>query len=174
MRNITHQCNEKKYKLNAILVFGCKDKFLWVVRHVTSNKSQIVYSVQASAPSSAICGSIDIRNTVDSLNKLRGCRVIEEHLMITLMDKFNETDYDDMVFPELTEVTDFVLLYRVNGLKSVGKLFPNLRIIRGNHLLNHHSFVVYEMTHLEVNPQLEKWQSIVIFMAFIFLHRRLV
>lgn len=71
--------------------------------------------------------------------------------MITLIDKYNETDYDGMEFPELTEVTDFVLLYRVNGLKSVGRLFPNLRIIRGNNLVHDFSFVIFEMMHLQVN-----------------------
>lgn len=98
-----------------------------------------------------VCGSKDIRNAVRNLNELRGCRVIEGFLMITLIDKYNETDYDGMVFPELTEITDFVLLYRVNGLKSVGKLFPNLRIIRGNNLVHDFSFVVFEMMHLQVN-----------------------
>lgn len=70
--------------------------------------------------------------------------------MITLIDKYNETDYDGLEFPELTEVTDFVLLYRVNGLKSVGRLFPNLRMIRGNNLVHDFSFVVFEMMHLQV------------------------
>lgn len=55
-----------------------------------------------------------------------------------------------MVFPELTEVTDYVLFFRVSRLKSLGKLFPNLRIIRGNHLLHDYSFIVYEVMHLEV------------------------
>lgn len=85
------------------------------------------------------------------LNKLKGCRVIEGYLMITLIDRPNETDYDGMVFPDLTEITDFVLLYRVNGLKSLSKLFPNLRIIRGNNLIQDYSFVVFEMMHLKVN-----------------------
>lgn len=88
-----------------------------------------------------------------NLNDLRGCRVIEGFLMITLIDKYNETDYDGMEFPELTEVTDFVLLYRVNGLKSVGRLFPNLRIIRGNNLVHDFSFVIFEMMHLQVSSR---------------------
>lgn len=98
-----------------------------------------------------VCGSKDIRNSVKNLKELRGCRVIEGFLIITLIDKYNETDYVDVSFPELTEVTDFVLLYRVNGLKSVGKLFPNLRIIRGNNLIHDFAFVVFEMMHLQVN-----------------------
>lgn len=108
-----------------------------------------------------VCGSKDIRNAVKNLNELRGCRVIEGFLMITLIDKYNETDYDGMEFPELTEVTDFVLLYRVNGLKSVGKLFPKLRIIRGNNLVHDFSFVVFEMMHLQVKllGKLFQWHT---------------
>lgn len=102
------------------------------------------------SPPFTVCGSKDIRNSVKNLKELRGCRVIEGFLIITLIDKYNETDYDGMEFPELTEVTDFVLLYRVNGLKSVGKLFPNLRIIRGNNLIHDFAFVVFEMMHLQV------------------------
>lgn len=71
--------------------------------------------------------------------------------MITLIDKYNETDYDGLEFPLLTEVTEFLLVYRVNGLKSLGKLFPNLRIIRGNVLIHDFSFIVFEMMHLQVS-----------------------
>ena len=71
--------------------------------------------------------------------------------MISLIDKYNETDYDELEFPLLTEITEFFLAYRVNGLKSFGKLFPNLRIIRGNVLLQDYSLVIYEMMDLQVN-----------------------
>lgn len=70
--------------------------------------------------------------------------------MITLIDKYNETDYDNLTYPLLTEVTEFFLLFRVNGLRSLAKLFPNLRIIRGNTLINDFSFVIFEMMHLQV------------------------
>lgn len=98
-----------------------------------------------------VCSSKDIRNSVKNFNELKGCRVIEGFLMITLIDKYNETDYDGLEFPLLTEVTEFLLVYRVNGLKSLGKLFPNLRIIRGNVLIHDFSFIVFEMMHLQVN-----------------------
>lgn len=71
--------------------------------------------------------------------------------MITLIDKYNESDYENLEYPNLTEVTEFVLFYRVNGLKSLGKLFPNLRIIRGNTLIHDFSFIIFEMLHLQVN-----------------------
>lgn len=71
--------------------------------------------------------------------------------MISLVDKYNETDYDGLEFPLLTEITGFLLLYRVNGLKSLLQLFPNLRIIRGNDLINDYSLIIYEMMHMQVS-----------------------
>ena len=70
--------------------------------------------------------------------------------MITLVDKYNETDYENCEFPLLTEITDFMLLYRVNGVRSLMKLFPNLRIIRGNTLIKDYALVIYELMHLQV------------------------
>lgn len=87
---------------------------------------------------------------MSAFDDLKGCRVIEGFLMITLIDKVNESDYDELEFPDLHEISEFFLLYRANGLKSLGKLFPNLRVIRGNQLINDFSFVVFEMMHLQV------------------------
>lgn len=76
--------------------------------------------------------------------------------MISLVDKYNETDYDGLEFPLLTEITGFMLLYRVNGLKSLLPLFPNLRIIRGNDLINDYSLIIYEMMHMQVSLAAER------------------
>lgn len=70
--------------------------------------------------------------------------------MISLIDRYNDTDYDNLTFPELVEITDFLLLYRVQGLKSLIHLFPNLRVIRGNNLVNNYALIVYEMLQLTV------------------------
>src|SRR5699024_8375577 len=35
------------------------------------------------------------------------------------------------------------------GLQSIGKLFPNLSVIRGRQLLHNYAFVVYEMFNLK-------------------------
>ncbi|XP_037044053.1 insulin-like receptor isoform X2 [Bradysia coprophila] len=97
-----------------------------------------------------ICRSKDIRNSVDDLNRLTNCRVIEGYLMITLIDRgVNESSFEGLEFPLLTEVTEYVLLLRVHGLTSLGKLFPNLRVIRGNYVINNYALIVYEMIHLQ-------------------------
>lgn len=71
--------------------------------------------------------------------------------MITLIDRYNDTDYDNLTFPDLVEITDFLMLYRVQGLKTLSHLFPNLRVIRGNSLVNNYALVVYEMLSLTVD-----------------------
>lgn len=99
----------------------------------------------------SVCQSIDIRNSPSEFKLLKPCRIIEGFLIISLIDNYNETDYDNLEFPALTEITDFFILYRVNGLKSLLKLFPNLRVIRGNNLVQDYAFIVYEMMNLHVS-----------------------
>lgn len=96
-----------------------------------------------------VCQSKDIRNRVENLNTLRGCRVIEGFLQIVLIDKANDTSYESLSFPELREITGYLLLYRVNGLKSLAKLFPNLSVIRGQDLFMSYAIAIYEMVHMQ-------------------------
>nr|CAI5859006.1 unnamed protein product [Callosobruchus analis] len=93
---------------------------------------------------------MDFRNSVKDLDDLKDCEVIEGFLSILLFDNVNETELMKLQFPRLTEITDYFLLYRVNGLRSVGQLFPNLSVIRGQALFEDvYAFVVFEMTSLQ-------------------------
>lgn len=96
-----------------------------------------------------ICQSVDIRNSVHNLKQLRGCRAVEGYVQIVLIDKANETDFDGYSFPELREITQYLLLYRVVGLRKLGHLFPNLTIIRGDTVFEDYGLVIYEMFHLQ-------------------------
>ncbi|CAK9806830.1 Insulin-like receptor [Anthophora plagiata] len=96
-----------------------------------------------------ICQSIDIRNSATGFGIMKGCRVIEGFLQIVLMENNSEKDFQPYSFPELREITGYLLLYRVNGLKSLSNLFPNLEVIRGNILLTDYAFMVYEMQNLQ-------------------------
>lgn len=93
---------------------------------------------------------MDIRNSPTFLVQLRGCRVIEGFLQILLMDQYEAVDFSNYTFPELVEVTGFVLLYRVNGLTTLRTLFPNLAVIRGDKLFNNNALVIYEMLNMQV------------------------
>ncbi|GAB1866246.1 receptor protein-tyrosine kinase [Camponotus japonicus] len=97
-----------------------------------------------------ICQSIDIRNNVNSFSVLKECQVIEGFLQIVLIENNTDTsDFDNVTFPELREITGYFLLYRVDGLKSLSKLFPNLEVIRGDILLTDYAFMIYEMKNLQ-------------------------
>ncbi|KAG8301028.1 hypothetical protein J6590_062769 [Homalodisca vitripennis] len=97
----------------------------------------------------SVCRSLDIRNSVEQFNQLEGCQVIEGFLQIVLIDRADPNEYDNLTFPELREVTGYILLYRVHGLRSLAKLFPNLSVIRGNELFSDYALVVFEMLHLQ-------------------------
>jgi hypothetical protein len=97
---------------------------------------------------------MDIRNRVQALQRLRGCRVVEGFVRVVLIDRANQTDYNGFSFPELHEITDYLLVYRVAGLTSLGQLFPNLTVIRGNSLFVDYGLVVYEMFQLQVRKHL--------------------
>lgn len=92
---------------------------------------------------------MDIRNSPDALAALKDCRVIEGFLQIILIDKYEPGSYDNHTYPLLTEITGFLLVFRVNGLTSLGRLFPNLAVIRGNELFLDYALVIYEVFHLE-------------------------
>lgn len=41
------------------------------------------------------------------------------------------------------------MLYRISGIKSLNKLFPNLAVIRGKDDFSDYSLIIYENEHLE-------------------------
>lgn len=59
-------------------------------------------------------------------------------------------NYEDLTFPELVEITDYLLLFNTEGLKSLAHLFPNLQVIRGNHLITNYALVIFAMKDLTV------------------------
>lgn len=99
--------------------------------------------------SAKTCNSLDIRNNVTQFEKLRNCTVVAGYLQIVLFENIAENDFEDISFPELREITQFLLFYRIRGLKSLGKLFPNLSVIRGLELFKDYALTVYDMTHLQ-------------------------
>jgi len=97
----------------------------------------------------AVCPSIDIRNTVSNFYLLENCTVIEGHLQILLMDHTRSEEFEQLSFPNLREIADYLLLYRVDGLRTLSDMFPNLVAVRGQLLFFNYALVVFEMPHLE-------------------------
>eukprot|EP00061_Rhincodon_typus_P014205 g41095.t1 len=96
-----------------------------------------------------VCQSIDIRNNITHLQQLRNCTVIEGNLQILLMFGTKPEDFRGLSFPELTMITDYLLLFRVYGLESLKDLFPNLTVIRGTRLFFNYALVIFEMLHFK-------------------------
>lgn len=88
--------------------------------------------------------------SIGDLEILRNCSKIEGNLEIVRIE-FTESfsEFDAYSFPRLKEITGFLILYRVNKLKSLSQLFPNLSLIRGETLLYNYALVIYEMQDLE-------------------------
>jgi Receptor L domain len=105
-----------------------------------------------------VCESIFIRNSVRWFQQLAGCTVIEGHLRI-MIEGGTEEQFRNLTFPKLREITDYLLLLRVDGLKTVSQLFPNLALIRGDNLFHNYAFVVFELESLE-NIGLDKLMRI--------------
>ncbi|XP_038167546.1 insulin receptor-related protein [Arvicola amphibius] len=95
-----------------------------------------------------VCPSLDIRSEVTELRRLENCSVVEGHLQILLMFAATGEDFRGLSFPRLTQVTDYLLLFRVYGLESLRDLFPNLAVIRGARLFLGYALVIFEMPHL--------------------------
>ncbi|XP_053999330.1 insulin-like receptor [Hylaeus anthracinus] len=102
-----------------------------------------------SSKEDGVCQSIDIRNGVRNFSKLKGCRIVEGFVQILLIDNAEPWEYANISFPELREITGYLLLYRVDGLRSIGRLFPNLTVIRGHSLFINYALVAFEVMNLQ-------------------------
>ncbi|XP_069181921.1 insulin receptor [Procambarus clarkii] len=97
-----------------------------------------------------VCESKRIINSVNELETLRNCRVIEGNLQIILIEDAKQiNEWKKWSFPELVQITGFLLIYRVSGLRSLGQLFPNLAVIRGMTLHQNYALVIYDAMDLE-------------------------
>lgn len=99
--------------------------------------------------SARVCSSVDIRNSAERLDMLRGCSVVEGYVRIVLLERTQEADFERFSLPELREITQYLMFYKVVGLRSLGQLFPGLTVIRGDALFQDFALVVYEMLSLE-------------------------
>lgn len=107
---------------------------------------QILETNRTNLPNHGICYSMDIRNHPKNLERLRNCSVIIGSLQIVLMD--GDHEFSEYTYPELREITHYLLFYRVKSLTSIGKLFPNLSLIRGQRLFLNYAFLIFDLPQL--------------------------
>ncbi|XP_055384771.1 insulin-like receptor [Condylostylus longicornis] len=93
-----------------------------------------------------ICSSIDVRNDYEEITKHKNCSIIEGFLTITNLEL--KDDVEKYAFPKLTEITDFLMVYRFKGLKSLSSIFPNLTVIRGTILFEQFALIIFENINL--------------------------
>ena len=89
----------------------------------------------------AVCRKMRITSRVSNLRALRNCTVIEGYLSIILIENAKPGDFDAFSFPHLREIGSYLLLYRLYGLRSLARLFPNLAVIRGQTLFFNYALV---------------------------------
>ena len=135
-----------------VWVQSCTKLSIWILTkfisiHPFPNKMTAPWSVISVCV--AVCSSIDIRNGVEQFYKLENCTVIEGSLEILLIDYAEYTDFVNLSYPLLREITEYLLLYRVYGLRSLAHIFPNLSVIRGQKLFFNYALVAFEMQFLE-------------------------
>lgn len=68
-----------------------------------------------------VCTDIDIRNYVSSFDVLKDCTVVEGFVQINLIDNSTAQDFENITFPKLREITEYLSFYHVSGLKSIGE-----------------------------------------------------
>lgn len=97
-----------------------------------------------------ICSSLKITM---NFKDLRGCSVIEGNLVIMSGFETMELQPDGYIrqnlsFPELKEITDYLLVYKASRILSFSTLFPNLAVIRGNQLLGNWALIIFQNENL--------------------------
>lgn len=75
--------------------------------------------------------------------------MVEGSVSILLLDELQYEDFHNYSFPELIEITGYLMLYRISGIRSLYDLFPNLAVIRGRDVFKDYSLIIYEIEHLE-------------------------
>ena len=90
-----------------------------------------------SSEATKICHSMNIAGVKGDVMKkfenLTDCTIIEGHLIVA---SFQEKDNFTLTFPNLREVTEYVVFYEAQNIVKLDQMFPNLAVIRGNKLLS--------------------------------------
>ncbi|OXA61387.1 Insulin-like peptide receptor [Folsomia candida] len=128
----------------------------WSVTFVTS--LAIVWSVgfsytiehQQKLPhNEKICQRVSIWEW-EHFDMLRGCSVIEGSLQINMVFINPSADFrQNITFPELREITGFLMAFSTPKIISLKTLFPNLAVIRGQELIENYALLIYKMPGMQ-------------------------
>lgn len=71
--------------------------------------------------------------------------VIEGSLQINILFDYLPPDHSSLRFPNLKEITGFLMLFSTESIVSLSTLFPNLMVIRGQELVESYALVISKM-----------------------------
>ncbi|TDG49538.1 hypothetical protein AWZ03_004029 [Drosophila navojoa] len=101
----------------------------------------------AATRAETICGSLELRSIAD-LQQLRNCSLVVGHVRIANLQLPSNANLNELS-SEVTEITDYLLIYRSIGLLTLETIFPKLQLIRGRQLLmDQYALTVYENRNL--------------------------
>ncbi|EDV93774.1 GH18107 [Drosophila grimshawi] len=97
--------------------------------------------------SQSICGSMELRQISD-FQQMRNCSIVVGHVRIVHLELASNASLTELR-SEVTEITDYLMLYRCTGLLTLQSVFPKLKLIRGQKLLfDQYALTVYENRNL--------------------------
>ncbi|KAM3724039.1 Insulin-like receptor [Dirofilaria immitis] len=93
-----------------------------------------ILTASVSAHDDIYCRSLDIRNSPN----------------MAFQDKETNEKWSTLAnfFNSLRVITGHLLIFQVSALRSLKRIFPNLRIIGGQELIMNYALVIYQNTHL--------------------------
>ncbi|EYC15628.1 hypothetical protein Y032_0036g3259 [Ancylostoma ceylanicum] len=157
VREATLFCGDSKS-----LLFRCDRRFSCSQRFLNGNMLTLIsifvlflcVEISVALPERR-CGTLDIRNHPSQGYKLAGhksavssahvnCSVMEGSMVLSLIQASNVTEADFPVFHHLREITGSLLIFHVRKLSTLSRIFPNLRIIGGQNLIQHFSLIIYQ------------------------------
>jgi len=85
-------------------------------------------------------------NFTNLMDIYKNCKYIQGSItffMSKVNQNYNKKDLENVSFPSIRQVSDYVLIYDTYGFTSLSQLFPNLNVINGNTLyMNKYALVV--------------------------------
>jgi len=94
---------------------------------------------------------ININHKTDpaSLDKYKFCTVLEGFIQInSALREYQKPEEIKFSFPNLVEITDYLLLYRANQFENLTSILPRLAVIRGHRLVHNYALAIYQMKNL--------------------------
>lgn len=118
--------------------------------------SLVLFGVLSSCSCEArLCDTVELKKGIqtreDFRRELSGCTEILGSLVIARVHYVNESFFDGLSFPDLKVIRDYFVMFSIEGLTSIGRLFPNLAVVGGNEYLPNtlYSIVIYFMPDLK-------------------------